>query len=180
MNLLDLYLFFARFVNADAIKRETLAEDVRGTAEYFKQAMNACVNQPQWVAINDASAYIISSDLKYVAQVMKNNDGKVVYIEIGKGDYNASTSETKLPIAITVCRHCNERNGSQLAQLAIQDECLNDIKHIISNTHQFISGPDSDCAISEMSQLAELQIFSPEAFFDNAGCVGYFELTFCN
>lgn len=180
MNLLDIYLFFARFVNADAVRRETLAEDVRGTAEYFKQAMDACVNQPQWVAIDNATAYLCSSDLKYVAQVMKNNDGKVVYVEVGKGSFNPSTGQVKLPIAITIGRHCNMKNGSQLAQLAIQDECLQDIKHIISKANEFIADPDSDCRISEMSQQSELQIFSPEAFFDNAGCVGYFELTLCS
>lgn len=175
--LSKIYLFFARFVNADAISREQVNDKHRGVAELHTEALRECVDRFEWDVEPGITDYIFGSDLKFILQAVKNSKGKILFVEVGEGTYNAMTESWKMPVAVTVAAPFSTTTGSQLSQLKAQDECINILKKIMKGV---VKSNEEECIFASVDTTMQTQLISPEAFVSHAGVVGYFNIEICN
>jgi len=172
-----IYLFFARFVNADAISREQVNDKHKGVAELHTEALRECVDRYKWDVDPGITDYIFGSDMKFLLQCLKASKGKILFVEVGEGTLNTSTNVWKLPVAVTVVAPFSTTTGSQLSQLKAQDDCMNTLQKIMKGV---IDANDEECIFANIDNSIQTQLISPEAFVSHTGVVTYFNVEICN
>lgn len=168
MDLLQLYLYFSRFVPLEVLRRNHVAGQLPDSgAEQVQQEVLKLESDERIQSIGD---YLFLGDQDFVLERLRNSKGQLLFVDSDRLDYAAQVDDgVRMSIGVTVAEHYNRSNASVVSELVVQNRCLETLKRIVRRlTNEPEINPCSICL--NVEQSAEIRFF--DAYQLN-GLIGY-------
>ena len=175
MDLLQLYIYFSRFVPVEVLKRNHVAGQTPDTgAEQLQQEVLDTESDERIETIGD---YLFLGDQDFVLERLRNSRGQLLFVDSDRLDYAAHVDDgVRLSIGVTVAEHYNRSNASVVSELVVQNRCLETLKRIVSRLTN--EPDDTGCPIClNVEQSAEIRFFDAYQLNGLIGYTAFFTLT---
>lgn len=176
-DILDILLYFAKFVTLDVREKQIIKGDRSAYANYasFAEELRAV---PETEAFPEIRNFIFSSNEDFVSNSVPNaKGGPMLFVEYGNVnlDKENTVDKTEVLLSVTVASELSTANSDMIEEaLAMQQnyDLLKSIINKMSNDYDSLENcPDNEIIIFP----AEIYPIEPKKFYGHGGWVAMFK-----